>query len=576
MHKFFFFRVSLFFTLILNFNNVLGQNTFKMYREKISCGYIISQDFIQGSTQPIGSTLLNTKTGEERKSKFLITEVIHLLPNNNLLVKVPSVSGSPDKTLLLNQNLEKLNLPNDLIPSFVFNDVLICIKDGRSFILPLTLNFDSLQIYESILIPINEYLLSSIKNGKRALCDKNFKPITGFEFDNFVKLSENHVRFERNNYHGLMSSKGEILLDSIKSHLDARSNIGCFFINPKLTIIKIPTKEVIFESSTFTNAKFLENGYTLLRNNANKYFIIDSLGNKVFPSLFSSVKVEKNNFLLVSEGLTSYVLDANMNRINIPAVGIIDDSKFITKKNDKFGIVDLNNNVILPHTYSGIGESYNGIRRLLKDPVGPARVGLLSTEFKELNIGIVNDVTDFDNGYAFIRYYGTSLGLIDSNLNVLRREKNSFANGLSRDYELFFSFLMQPTLQPTNTISNPPTVVYASDPITGSKTNTVLYYVQNGIIYARDGFTGEITNNPLKYIVGNTVYASDAYTGAKTNKVLYYIENGIVYASDAYTGAKTNIKLRYIQNNIVYATDAITNEKTNVILKYIVGNEITD
>ena len=104
----------------------------------------------------------------------------------------------------------------------------------------------------------------------------------------------------------------------------------------------------------------------------------------------------------------------------------------IVQKDEKFGIINKNNEFIIEPIYDSISKPYNGFLIIKKDE----KYGFLNSNFKVVQEPIYLDVKEFFNNISFVKFANDKWGCISSDMKVLLDGKYDeifpFVNGYAR------------------------------------------------------------------------------------------------------------------------------------------------
>ena len=203
------------------------------------------------------------------------------------------------------------------------------------------------------------------KNGKYGLIDLTGLEILACEYDEISALRgiENSIIIKKENKIGLVNDKGSIL---IEPNFKEIKNLGETYKEGYITI----TEDGKYGAVSTTKKQLLENKYEeimqvympsyYLVKEEGKLKVINASGNTILENGFDDIKSETSRGLI-------FIKSNLYGEINQSAEVIIEakyqyleevkEGKYIAKQNDKYGIIDTEQNEILPFEYKGL--TYN-------------------------------------------------------------------------------------------------------------------------------------------------------------------------------------------------------------------------
>jgi hypothetical protein len=221
------------------------------------------------------------------------------------------------------------------------------------------------------------------RNGKWGF--KNDKITILPKYEELLPLKENVLRIKKANQFGLLNYKEEPLLSPLYSDLIYKNN---FYLYTKNAIENQDKSNIIYG---IIDAHFKLKTPPIYRNfediienykPSGKYWAfktdgfgaIDTNGNEI--SMFKYGSMPQNPYQkfyranAYNDSNRTYILDLNFKEIGANFYKIYDwnDSLFIVFKDSKMGLIDLNNNEILPCEYQSISQDFkNNLSVILKN-----------------------------------------------------------------------------------------------------------------------------------------------------------------------------------------------------------------
>ena len=277
------------------------------------------------------------------------------------------------KSIILYSDINKISDPYDEIKYDPLNNVFcVCINKKWGII-----NSE----IDKILIPYIYDELNSNKsfievklNRQVGLYNNNFKQIIQCQYDYIEVPSDSeycinrNIKVSKNGKYGIINSIGKEFVackyDMIKNF---KENLGIVMVNNKWGAIDEAGKE-IFLCNCYDDISDFSNGLARIKN-GNKYGLIDRYGRVVVECIYTSIMNEFYGFFIVKTNInnTNYkygVINRNGQEI-IPCMydlikyNCIDN--FIAKNNNKYFLINVNNESYTGSLYDKIGKSSEGI-----------------------------------------------------------------------------------------------------------------------------------------------------------------------------------------------------------------------
>ena len=294
---------------------------------------------------------------------FLVTKVINTDRSKNYIIEQISESdykyfvlysegkyGVIDETsnIIIENNYSNIIIPNPTKPVF------ICIKeDGTSDILnekakKIFLEYkkvETIPIYSNITnLPYEKSVLKYEQDGKYGLIDFSGKIVTKAIYDEIssVKFKEGEINAKKEGKYGVINNKGIELIPFEYDQIEA--------------------------DKYYRNGNYSDSGYIVKKTTTEgyRYGYINSKWKMVLDTEYTSISrildIDSDDVYLIVSKNGQYGVIKNKNiKINFAyqSVGYNKDSNlYAVQKSGQFGVVDIDEKVIVPITYKSIG--FNG------------------------------------------------------------------------------------------------------------------------------------------------------------------------------------------------------------------------
>ena len=250
------------------------------------------------------------------------------------------------------------------------------------------------------------------KDGKYGLIDFNGKEILNIEYDNISTLKgvENSILIEKDNKVGLINSDGKNIIDAnykeIKN-IDKDYKKGYIVIdeNNKYGVIDYNQKQVLENKYDEIEAIYGEKLFVIKEGKNEK--LINDEGNVVLEDGFD--KIEQMLQCSSKKGVI-FVKDSKYGVMNVDAEVIVPaeyenikeakDNIFIAKKDGKYGIVDTDKNEKVEFKYTNI--TYNNVADIYLAEDENYNTNILDNQFNTKLTGILSEI-DTDKGYMKLK-----------------------------------------------------------------------------------------------------------------------------------------------------------------------------
>lgn len=250
------------------------------------------------------------------------------------------------------------------------------------------------------------------KDGKYGLIDFNGKEILNMEYDNISTLKgvENSILIEKDNKVGLINSDGKNIIDAnykeIKN-IDKDYKKGYIVVdeNNKYGVIDYNQKQVLENKYDEIEAVYGEKLFVIKEGKNEK--LINDEGNVVLEDGFD--KIEQILQHSSKKGVI-FVKDSKYGVMNVDAEVIVPaeyenikeakDNIFIAKKDGKYGIVDTDKNEKVEFKYTNI--TYNNVADIYLAEDENYNTNILDNQFNTKLTGILSEI-DTDKGYMKLK-----------------------------------------------------------------------------------------------------------------------------------------------------------------------------
>jgi len=305
---------------------------------------------------------------------------------------------------------------------------------------------------------------ASVKmNGKYIFLDKNLKPaFPNLSFDSANSFDSNGNAIVKNHGKvGVLKNNGRLAIPLVYDAIENYSPNGSS--NPDFYIFQINNRYSFFNSDLIKIAESNEDFFDVIfsnnikyisfKNLNNKYGLVDIKGNIKIPFIYDeNLNFDGNNFSIAQKKNKFGIIDINNKEIvpfNYNWISQIDEAeenlfiisnpsgaslinlnkkafvsgeeiqsifnsplKFIVKRNKKYGIVDLQNKIILPFEYDEISNWTEYGPRNSKLIRKNGKTGLIDENTFKITIPPKYDEFKYINGLIFAKING-KMGIID-------------------------------------------------------------------------------------------------------------------------------------------------------------------
>lgn len=241
-------------------------------------------------------------------------------------------------------------------------------------------------------------ILKIEKNGKYGLIDFNGKQVLPAEYDEIVTLegTENSILIKKDGKVGLVNDNGGIIAEVEYKEI---KNLGETYKNGYITInedgkygVISATKKQILENKYDEISQTYLGEYYLVKENENQK-LIDSKGNVIIEKGFDDVKSKTSNgVIFVQDNLYGEMnlsgettIEAKYQYLEEAKKGI-----YIAKQNDKYGIINQEQNTELEFNYTGI--TYNEKAKIYLAEDDGYKTSLIDSNFNVKATGILSEI----------------------------------------------------------------------------------------------------------------------------------------------------------------------------------------
>ena len=243
-----------------------------------------------------------------------------------------------------------------------------------------------------------ENILRIKKNGKYGLIDFNGKELLPAEYDEITVLDgiENSIIIKKDGKLGLVNDNGSIIVEVEYKEIKSLGNTykdGYITINEdgKYGVISTTKKQILENRYDEIAQNYLEEYYLVKEEGKQK--LIDSKGNSIIENGFDDIKsVTTNGVIFIKDNLFGEMdisgeitIEAKYQELKEAKEGI-----YIAKQNDKYGIIDQEQNAKLEFNYTGITYNENANLFLAEDL--EYKTSIIDEAFNTKIVGILSEI----------------------------------------------------------------------------------------------------------------------------------------------------------------------------------------
>ncbi len=249
-------------------------------------------------------------------------------------------------------------------------------------------------------------ILKVKKDGKYGLIDLTGVELLPCEYDEINALQgiENSILIKKGDKLGLVNDKGSIIIEPNYKEI---SNLGETYKEGYITIdeqnqygVVSTTKKQLLESKYEDIKQIYLPNYFFVKEEG-KLKVINSSGETVLTEGFDDIKSESSRGLIFVKGnLFGEMNSAGETTIEAKYQYLKEAKEgfYIAKKDDKFGIIDIDQNIKLPFEY--IGLTYNEKANLYFAETAEYKTTIIDTDF---NIKLEGILSELNTDKSYIR-----------------------------------------------------------------------------------------------------------------------------------------------------------------------------
>ena len=257
---------------------------------------------------------------------------------------------------------EKKGLVNDGGKELVktaYEDIISLGKDTKMYIVKENGKFGIENIleckYDDIKPLNNKDIFYVEEDGQYKIINKDEESIFSEDFDSIKTIKDNIVVYSfENNYYAYNISENKKLSDKYEELTYTANGLFIAKKNDDYGIINIDDEEKI--SADYTNINYYENVemYELEKQGETENTILDRNLNEILKGIISTTNKEKGYITVwKEEGYKYYDLKGEEKE---PSQVLVQNNLFLSKKDNKFGFVDKNGNIVVDYIYDDARE----------------------------------------------------------------------------------------------------------------------------------------------------------------------------------------------------------------------------
>ena len=260
-----------------------------------------------------------------------------------------------------------------------------------------------------VTVSLSQAQIPLFNHHKKGFVDDNGKTIIPFEYDNVKEFRDSLAIVQKDNFWGVINKKNEVVIPF--EYTDAESfsdglakvekNGHKFFIDT--------TGRPVFYVDDYSYCEGFYHGLCKVGKNGMTGFI-DVHGNLVIDTKYEIART-------FNQGLSEAYGDGHWGAINTVGDTIIpfvykqiwsNDGYYLVKKEGKWGILDNNNNVVIPIEYDYLDPFYEGLARAERN----GKMGFIDKNNRVVIPFQYDGAYEFVNGLSVV-YIGDKFGFID-------------------------------------------------------------------------------------------------------------------------------------------------------------------
>ncbi|MCI8273132.1 MAG: WG repeat-containing protein [Clostridia bacterium] len=241
-------------------------------------------------------------------------------------------------------------------------------------------------------------ILKVKQNGKYGLIDLTGVELLPCEYEEITALSgcENSILIKKDNKVGLVNDKGSILIDVIYKEI---MQLGDTYKEGYIVV----TEEGKYGAVSTTKKQLLENKYEEIKpiymanhyvvKEENKLKIVNSSGETVLSEGFDDVKSESSRGIVFTRGEQYGEMNLSGEITIEPKYQYLKEERegtYIAKQNDKYGIIDTEQNEKIPFEYKGI--TYNERANIYIAEGEDYKTSIIDSQFNVALTGILSEL----------------------------------------------------------------------------------------------------------------------------------------------------------------------------------------
>ena len=246
------------------------------------------------------------------------------------------------------------------------------------------------------------------QNGKYGLIDFNGKQLLQCEYDEIQTLEgiENSLLLQKDGLYGLANDSGNIIIEAQYKEI---KNLGTTYkegyitvdANGKYGIVSTTKKQILENKYDNIEQVYLSDYYLVTENGTRK--LINSKGETILENGFDEIKSATTRGII-------YVKDNQYGEMNLQGEVTIEpkyqdlkqvkENIYIAKRNETYGIIDENENTLLPFDYTGI--VFNEKANLFIADDAQYNTSIIDTNYDVKLLGILSEINT-DKSYIRMR-----------------------------------------------------------------------------------------------------------------------------------------------------------------------------
>lgn len=243
-----------------------------------------------------------------------------------------------------------------------------------------------------------ENVLRIKKNGKYGLIDLNGKEVLGCEYDKIETLEgiENSLVITKGDKVGIVNNKGSIIVEPNYKEV---KNLGETYKEGYITIdeqgrygLVSTTKKQLLENKYEEIEQVYLPSYYLIKE-AGKLKLINSSGDIILEEGFDDIKSVTTRGIIYTKNNLYGEINTSKETLIEPKYQYLKEEKdgiYIAKQNDKYGIIDANEDIKIPFDYAGI--TYNEKSDLFIAEDAEYKTSIIDKNYNVKVTGILSEI----------------------------------------------------------------------------------------------------------------------------------------------------------------------------------------